>query len=136
MSFVNISREIKSKKYKSAEVRCYKCTEPDLKLRFHRRNEQGNIEYWDLTTDSLHLCKTKYLKDIKPCPRCKVQNLRSKKIGKSNSLFELNGKPHECDFSYLYKPLDKREIEQVELGRKQYQRMFYNDEFYKSRYPL
>ena len=41
-------------------------------------------------------------------------------------LFTLKGKPHECDYSYLYKPISKIEQDRIDNGRKYYNYFYRN----------
>ena len=123
--FVNIEAKT-SKKFVPKAIKCPSCTEPNLRLKWHGKNAQGLNDYWDLDTDSLHLCKTKYLKNLKTCNRCNKPNLRFKKIQGTYKLFEHTGKIHECDFSFLYKPISKKEQERIDAARKYYNYFYRN----------
>ena len=124
--FINVSRDMGRKKFQPKEIKCPNCTEPNLKLKWHRRNEQGRNEYWDLVTNALHLCKTKYLKNLKTCSRCNTPNLRFKKIQDKWTLFTTKGTLHECDFSFLYKPLNRYEIESIQKAKEYYDYYYRN----------
>lgn len=121
MSFINIEAK-STKKFVPREIKCSNCTEPNLRLKWYRKDEQGRNEYWDLDSNAVHLCKTKYLKDLVQCKRCGTKGLRKHK----GELYTVKGKPHECDFSNLYTPMSKEDIERIEKARKYYDYFYRN----------
>lgn len=95
MSFINIAAKSQKDKFKPTKVVCCYCRDPDLKLKFRGRNSQGRIEYTDLETDSLHLCKDKFTR----CKRCGTEGLQWIKSANVISGFELKdklGNLHNC----------------------------------------
>ena len=87
-------------KFEAAKVKCPNCTEPGLELKWYKK-VNGVNQYWDLITDSLHVCQKEHIKGLRDCMRCKEKYLRFKTINGKLYLINLKDEIHQC---YGYKP--------------------------------
>lgn len=97
MSFINISKKTDTfEGKKKSQIICPYCRDTTVKLRWHGRNTQGRAEYWDLTTDSLHICKYKAGVECKFCGKDQLQWVKSTDTKSGVELKDKYGKLHNC----------------------------------------